>query len=159
MKYQSQNKNSSIVTPGDLPQREVIDTFFGVFRFLSNFHPCEATYGDLVFPSAEHAYQAAKTLDPKRRVWVLECNTPASAKRYGRKLKKRPTWESIKVDVMREVLWSKFANPELGDLLLATGDAILLEENNWGDRFWGVVDGDGQNVLGNLLMEIREELK
>ncbi|KKL95326.1 hypothetical protein LCGC14_1855750 [marine sediment metagenome] len=143
----------------DLPQREVVDTFFGVFSFLSNFHPCETIYDDVAYPTVEHAYQAAKTLGNRTRVSIRKADTPSKAKRMGRKVRLRPKWEAIKVDIMREILWSKFANPELGDLLVATGDALLLEENSWGDRYWGVVDGDGLNVLGNLLMEIREELK
>ena len=143
----------------DLPQREVVDTFFGVFQFLSNFYPCEAVYDGVTYPTAEHAYQAAKTVDKKKRLKVAACKTPGDAKRQGRKFRLRPKWESIKADIMREILWTKFANPRMAELLLATRDGLLLEENNWGDRFWGVVDGDGQNVLGNLLMEIREDLK
>jgi ribA/ribD-fused uncharacterized protein len=143
----------------DLPQREVVDTFFGVFSFLSNFHPCEVTYDGKTYPTAEHAYQAAKTLNPRSRLKVWACCTPGRAKAQGHKFRLRPKWESIKVDIMREILWTKFSDPHMGALLLATGDALLLEENDWGDRFWGAVDGDGQNVLGNLLMEIREDLK
>ena len=142
-----------------LPQREVIDTFFGVFAFLSNFHICQIVYDGVLYPSAEHAYQAAKTTDPGKRLKVAACKTPGGAKRQGRKVRLRPNWESIKVDIMREVLQSKFSYPELSSLLLATGDALLLEENSWEDRYWGVVNGDGLNVLGNLLMEVREELK
>ena len=143
----------------DLPQREVVDTFFGVFQFLSNFYPCEAVYDGVAYPTAEHAYQAAKSTNKKVRNRIRGTDTPGQAKRMGQKVILRQSWESIKVDIMREILWTKFSDPYMAELLLATGDAMLLEENNWGDRFWGVVDGDGQNVLGNLLMEIREDLR
>ena len=98
-------------------------------------------------------------MDKRKRRKVAACKTPGDAKRQGRKFRRRPKWEAIKVDAMREILWTKFSDPYMAELLLATGDAMLLEENDWGDRFWGVVDGDGLNVMGNLLMEIREDLK
>ena len=133
---------------------------FSPFSFLSNFYPCEAVYDDATYPTAEHAYQAAKTTNKRKRTAIRKADTPGKAKRMGRKLTLRPHWnERHRVDVMREILWTKFSNPDMAELLLATRDAMLLEENNWGDRFWGVVDGDGQNVLGNLLMEIREDLR
>ena len=148
------------VTPRDLPQREIVDTFFGVFRFLSNFYGHPVTYDGLTYPTAEHAYQAAKTTDKRRRRLIQRiADTPGKAKRMGSKLKLRRGWEGIKVETMREILWTKFSDEQMGALLLATGDAVLIEENNWGDRFWGMVDGDGKNVLGDLLMEIREDLR
>ena len=65
----------------------------------------------------------------------------------------------MKIDIMRQVLKSKFTqNPELKAKLIATGDAELIEGNNWNDRFWGVCRGVGQNHLGKLLMEVRAEL-
>jgi predicted NAD-dependent protein-ADP-ribosyltransferase YbiA (DUF1768 family) len=60
---------------------------------------------------------------------------------------------------MRDLLRQKFAHPELRRLLLATGDAELVEGNTWGDRFWGVCAGRGQNHLGRLLMAIRAEIR
>lgn len=59
---------------------------------------------------------------------------------------------------MRDLLDLKFADPALAALLLATGDADLVEGNDWGDRFWGVCDGAGANMLGRLLMELRTRL-
>ena len=48
---------------------------------------------------------------------------------------------------------------ELAGKLLNTGDAELVEGNHWGDRYWGVCDGEGQNKLGKLLMQVRGELR
>jgi ribA/ribD-fused uncharacterized protein len=81
------------------------------------------------------------------------------SKKLGKRVELRPDWEDVKIDIMRQVLKSKFTqNPELKAQLIATGDAELIEGNNWNDRFWGVCRGKGQNHLGKLLMEVRAEL-
>ena len=76
----------------------------------------------------------------------------------GRSVSLRPDWEDIKDDVMLEGLYRKFTNDELAEWLLDTGDEELVEGNWWGDRYWGVCNGIGQNKLGKLLMKVREEL-
>src|SRR5690606_37875392 len=82
------------------------------------------------------------------------------AKRLGRQIKMVQNWDQIKVEVMERLLRQKFApGTELARKLVATGDAQLIEYNTWGDTFWGVCDGTGQNWLGRLLMKIREELR
>jgi predicted NAD-dependent protein-ADP-ribosyltransferase YbiA (DUF1768 family) len=71
-----------------------------------------------------------------------------------------PDWAEIRDDIMRSLLAQKFRLGEpLGQRLMATGDAELIDGNTWGDRYWGVVDGVGQNRLGQLLMERRAELR
>jgi predicted NAD-dependent protein-ADP-ribosyltransferase YbiA (DUF1768 family) len=59
------------------------------------------------------------------------------------------------------LLRQKFTDPGLRARLLATGTALLREGNWWRDTFWGVDQrtGAGQNHLGRLLMEIRDELR
>ena len=79
-------------------------------------------------------------------------------KKMGRSVSLRPDWEDIKDDVMLEGLYRKFTNDELAEWLLDTGDEELVEGNWWGDRYWGVCNGIGQNKLGKLLMKVREEL-
>jgi ribA/ribD-fused uncharacterized protein len=85
--------------------------------------------------------------------------TAGQAKRMGQKIPVRKDWDIMKVDVMRLITRLKYNIPELGMLLLATGDQELIEGNTWGDRFWGVCDGEGQNNLGNILMEVRDSLR
>ena len=69
-------------------------------------------------------------------------------------------WEQVKVSVMREVVTAKFTqNPILQERLLATEDAYLEEGNNWNDKTWGTVNGIGANLLGQILMELREEFR
>lgn len=140
----------------------VIDRFDGEFRFLSNFW----TLGFVIqladdptvnYPTTEHAYQAAKTLDLSHRRDVLHL-TAGQAKRFGRKVVLRPDWEEVKVDIMLHLLRQKFhRRGALAQYLDQTGDAMLIEGNHWGDVFWGMCKGVGENHLGRLLMKIRAQ--
>jgi len=119
------------------------------------------TLAPVRYPTVEHAYQAAKTLDQKARERIRLLPTAGKAKAAGKRLKIRPDWEAIKVDVMRGLLRQKF-RPDtfLARVLLETGERELIEVNTWGDRFWGECPrGVGENQLGKLLMEIRGELR
>ena len=60
---------------------------------------------------------------------------------------------------MRELLELKFEKEPRKTWLLTTGDRELIEENHWGNTFWGVCNGIGENNLGNLLMVVRDKLK
>lgn len=131
----------------------MIDSFSGEYRFLSNF------YREQDGSTIEHHFQAAKSLEPDVRRWVLAASTPTEAKKRGRHLQLRNGWEDDKLNVMLALLRMKFSDPELAQKLLATGDAELVEGNTWGDREWGVCNGVGKNLLGRSLMKIRDELK
>jgi ribA/ribD-fused uncharacterized protein len=136
----------------------LIQGFTGEFRFLSNFYPAEVKVGNIVFPTSEHAFQALKSLNREDWVRFAALPTPGKAKREGRKLPLRPNWDCVRIPVMRLVLHRKFQHPELREALLMTHPMELEETNTWGDTFWGVCDGVGENWLGKLLMELREEL-
>ena len=116
-------------------------------------------------PTVEHYFQAAKAAEPLDFLKIAAADTPGKAKRLGRKCKLRADWEEKKIDVMRQALKLKFADPTLKAKLIATGDEELVEGNHWCDNFWGVChclkcqDKVGQNNLGKLLMELREEIK
>ena len=135
-----------------------INSFKGDYSFLSNFKKCTVEFEGLTYPSVEHAFQAAKTLDTGKRLSFTK-GSPVCAQGMGRRLKLRSDWEETKDSVMYICLKSKFQNSEMREKLLATGDAILIEGNSHGDRYWGAVNGEGQNRLGRLLMQIRDELK
>jgi ribA/ribD-fused uncharacterized protein len=139
----------------------IISSFFGEYRFLSNFEtsPHGIPYEGLAYPTVEHAYQAAKTLNQAQRVRICNLPTPGQAKRAGRHLDLREDWEEVKVSVMRTLLEEKFTDPGHRMKLLETGDAVLVEGNTWGDTFWGVCEGKGKNVLGRLLMALRSKLR
>lgn len=132
--------------------------FSGPNTFLSNFATCEICDGEFIYPSVEHAYQAKKSSDSAVRR-MFQKGTPGQAKRLGRTITLRPYWETVKIPVMLELLREKFSQPEFRRKLLATGDSYLEETNSWGDTFWGVFANEGQNHLGNLLMQIRDELQ
>lgn len=138
--------------------RQVIDSFRGSYRFLSNFYPSTITYENVVYPTVEHAYQAAKALDAETKESIRVAPTAAIAKKLGQSCKLIGDWEDLKIVIMRELLFLKFALPSLRASLLETGDADLIEGNTWGDTFWGVCRGRGQNWLGKLLMEVRAEI-
>ena len=137
-----------------------IATFNGEFRWLSNFWPVSITHADgITYPSSEHAYMASKTLDMSIRREVATLKTAGDAKRFGRKIKLRADWEEVKRNEMLSVLRLKFQDPLLRIKLINTGDARLIEGNTWGDTYWGVCNGQGQNVLGQLLMLVRDEIR
>lgn len=138
-----------------------IERFHGRFFFLSNFFPVEVGLDAETYASVEHAYQAAKTLDPFSRARIRQASTAALAKKMGSGLKLRKDWHDVRIDVMRALLVEKFAYSDLARMLAETGDAPLIEGNHWGDAFWGVFypsagEPFGENHLGRLLMEIRE---
>lgn len=130
-----------------------ITRFEGEFAFLSNFFPVKGT-------TVEHRFQAAKTRDRNWQQRIMAAPTPGQAKRLGRQCPMREDWDSIRINVMRDLLRWKFTRgTELASQLLATGDQLLVEGNNWHDQFWGVCAGDGENWLGRLLMQVRDELR
>lgn len=135
--------------------------FFGEYRWLSNFWMVPIVIGPYTFPSAEHAYQAAKSEYPDdwKRFQFIE--TPGYAKKAGRLLRMREGWDDLKVDAMAEILEAKFTHPDLRQKLLDTQNHELIEENNWGDSWWGVDNkrGRGVNALGYLLMRQRALLR
>lgn len=139
---------------------QTIDKFEGKYYFLSNFFLATIVYEGKEYASSEHLFQALKTLSEEEREWVRSASTPAEAKRRGKKVKKQKNWHNIRKGVMKDVLRLKFGqNPELATKLKATQNATLIEGNWWGDTDWGVCDGIGDNMLGKLLEEVREELK
>lgn len=140
-------------------ETETIVSFTGDYRWLSNFSPAEVVYQRETYASVEHAYQAAKTKDRFERQMIQAAESAGHAKRLAEKLTVRPDWQQQKLAVMEDLLRQKFAHGDLRDKLLATGAAELVEGNHWGDRFWGVCDGEGENHLGRLLMKIRSELR
>ncbi len=141
-------------------QHARIAEFQGEYRFLSNFWPATVEFEGLTYPTVEHAYQSAKTLDTSERKRIAAMKTPEEAKRAGRALKQREDWEKVKFDVMETCVRYKFAHhDDLRAKLLATGDAELIEGNNWGDKIWGQVDGVGENRLGKILMKVRDDLR
>ena len=107
-----------------------IKSFHGDAAFLSNFCLAQVFHDGIDYPTTEHAFQAAKTLDFHQRYEISKIETPGQAKRAGRKVQLRPDWEQVKNRIMWELTVLKFTNhPNLKKLLLATGNAELIEGN------------------------------
>lgn len=139
-----------------------IDSFKGDYRWLSNFHMIDVEWQGDTYRSTEHAYQAAKTEDPDQRREIREAKTPGKAKRLGQKVTLHKLWvekERIcKLATMKGILRKKFEDPLLREKLIQTGRHHLVEGNDWDDKFWGVCNGEGENHLGRILMDIRAEI-
>lgn len=153
---------------------EIIDDFSkgSPYRFLSNFWPDEE--GAV---SVEHLFQAAKTLDPKEKHEIMFALTPGKAKRLGRKATLREDWDEVKDQIMLDYLRIKFgqSTEPIRHWLQDTRDAVLIEGNKHGDTYWGAtrtanrslaewrgnygIVWYGKNMLGILLMQVRQEIK
>lgn len=138
----------------------MIASFSGEYRYLSNFWIASVEYEGIVYPSSEHAYQAAKTLNKDLRGAFAEITSPGEVKRLGQTITMRPDWDDVKINVMRDIVTAKFEqNPELMKMLMATKGHDLIEGNTWGDTFWGECPiGKGRNELGKILMSIRDDI-
>jgi ribA/ribD-fused uncharacterized protein len=145
---------------------EPITAFRGEHTFLSNFQYSPILLAGLTYPSVEHAYVAMKSTDRDFHAYIASCMlSPGAVKHLGRRVRPlRPDWGVLRLTIMNHLVRLKFLGHDasactLREKLLATGDADLIEVNNWGDRFWGVVDGTGSNNLGQILMTVRAEAR
>jgi hypothetical protein len=114
------------------------------------------------WPTSEHYFQAQKFVGTEHEEEVRTCKTARDAANMGRsrKLPLRRDWESVKDQIMLEVVRAKFTQHEdLKAILLGTGDAQLVEHTAK-DSYWGDGgDGSGKNRLGQILMQVRDELR
>jgi hypothetical protein len=133
--------------------------FRGAFEAFSNFYPCKIEHDGRTFRCLEAAYMAAKFTDPEHQALFQELDG-RGAKALGKKSHPsyRQDWDTVKIQVMRDLLATKFTEPELKEWLLATDGIELVEANTWNDTFWGECRGQGENHLGKLLMELRGRL-
>jgi len=138
--------------------------FYGTgdeYGCFSNFADYPITVDGKRWPTSEHYFQAQKFDDPKHRETIRKANSPMIAARLGRDRSKklRRDWESVKDDVMRKAVRAKFTqHSDIAKILLNTGAAMLVEHTA-NDSYWADGgDGGGRNMLGRILMEIREEL-
>ena len=133
----------------------IISYFKNENYFMSNFFEASVSYRGKVYRNAEAAYQAQK--DPARAGEFIMLKGD-DAKTLGSKVTLRRDWEEIKVQVMYEVVKAKFTqNRNLMQKLIQTGNAELVHGNIHRDTFWGIYGGKGENMLGKILMEIRDE--
>jgi ribA/ribD-fused uncharacterized protein len=155
---------------------DVIDSFRGEYNFMSNFYASDidisfvwAPQVKFVMPTGEHAFQCLKCVTSdmsvdEKMLWLLQiarAASPNEAKKLGRTIKiDVAKWNRDSEGFMGRIQQQKYLqNPHLAEKLLATGDATLIEGNDWGDRLWGQVNGKGENKLGKILMAVRDQLR
>lgn len=137
----------------------MIKEFKGETKWLSNFALVKIVLDGIEYPSTEHAYMSAKCSNP---TWKKVCANPTitcgQIKFLGGTVKLVDNWNDIKLDVMTDCIQQKFVQEPYRTMLIETGDQFLQEGNNWGDLIWGVdiETGEGQNLLGKLIMNVRE---
>ena len=146
----------------------MINKFYGNNLWLSNFAVCRIQYDGYVYSSTQAAYQAQKfegtLLQKDRMKKIFTKIQPNEAKILGAIVPLRNDWEQVRVGIMKEILTIKFSQEHYKDLLLSTGDEILQEGNYWHDTFFGKCycqqhKGEGQNMLGKMIMQIRQKLR
>lgn len=153
----------------------MINKFEGRWRFLSNFYPCVIEHQGIKYNSVESFYVGMKVNDQQLingkyytpgdfREMIALIKNPTEVKKIGGKVKLRSNWEEKKLEVMNWAIRQKFKNnPDLKEMLLSTSNQDIVEGNYWHDKFWGICTCDkcgnkGENHLGKILMEVRDEL-
>jgi ribA/ribD-fused uncharacterized protein len=131
--------------------------------WLSNFAAYAITLDGVTWPTSEHYYQAQKFVgDPAVMELIRSNPQPYIAWRmgHGPDHPPRTDWDEIKDEIMLRAVRAKFSqHEELRARLLATGDTVLVEHSSV-DAYWGDGgDGSGLNKLGQILMQVREELR
>lgn len=129
------------------------------FGYLSNYWVAPIHIEGKSWKSTEHFYQAQKTLDSDYAEKIRQADTCDEAKDLGNDPAciYRPDWDTEKIEAMRRAIREKFdQHDDLRAMLLGTGNATLIEDSQ-SDYYWGIGEtGTGKNMLGILLMELRE---
>lgn len=152
----------------------------GKYGFLSNFYekPFSGTENNvnINFDSAEQAVHYRKALlfgDIECSNKILNAKDPKEAKALGRQVKNFDSckWDTYKKAIYYKTLMEKFNDTELKDKLLSTKAYVLVECSPY-DRIWGIgyskdspdfigrhFDKWGENLLGKILMRVREDIR
>ena len=133
----------------------------GKYRSFSNWYNRSFIYKGITWATSEHALMSEKNpKDKKYQKKLIKSTDPGEAKRLGRKVKLRPDWDKVKLNIMIDILYAKFSqNPDLAKLLLDTGNRPIHE--NCRDKWWGGGPNfpGGRDFLGIALKAVRKKLK
>jgi N-glycosidase YbiA len=128
----------------------------------SNFSAHSFVLDGKGWPTSEHYFQAQKFAGTPHAEEIRLVAAPMVAARMGRERSRplRPDWNEVKDDLMRRAVLRKFESyKEIADILLSTGDEELVEKTS-DDYYWGCgTNGKGENMLGKILMEVRQILR
>ncbi len=128
----------------------------------SNFSSHGFVLDELYWTTSEHYFQAQKFVGTPHLEKLRLVKTPKEAAKMGRQrtLPLRPDWEEVKDNIMRNAVLCKFStHADIKEILLSTDNEELVE-NSPIDYYWGCgADGSGKNMLGIILMEVRQQLK
>lgn len=145
--------------------KDIISEFKGEYFFLSNYADSEIYLDQIYFKNAEAAYQSRKC-PTHIAMYDFAGLLPNEAKYLGKSILLRPDWDEIKLEEMKKIVAMKFEqNPKLKKRLIATGDKRLINNNTWHDNVWGnctcehCKNQEGQNLLGEILMSVRKNLR
>ena len=128
--------------------------------YMSNFYKAKFFLNGKWWISTEHYYQAMKALDPIERESVRQTLKPKEARELGQKITLRPDFDSVKDTIMKECVLAKFVQHQDLMMRLFASSAEELIEDSPVDWYWGCgKDGTGKNMLGKILMEVREDLR
>ncbi|MGL5060292.1 MAG: NADAR family protein [Microcoleus sp.] len=134
----------------------------GEYGGFSNFSRHGFQLDGEYWPTSEHYFQAQKFPETPHYDRIRQAKTPKDAANMGRDRSRplRKDWEQVKDDIMRKAVLRKFeTHAEIREILLATGNEEIVE-NAPGDYYWGCgKDGSGKNMLGQILMEVRDILR
>jgi N-glycosidase YbiA len=128
---------------------------------LSNFAPPGIEVEGVYWSTVEHYFQAQKFIEDEIQERIRRAATPKDARVLGqsRAFPIRENWDSLREEVMLRALRHKFNVNGARELLLSTGERMLVESSPY-DYFWAAgQDGTGKNRLGHLLVQVRQELR
>lgn len=144
-----------------------VGSFSGDLEFLSNMYKIpiyfnESKYDNFqpdfkVYPSSENLYQALKCKYIKDRE-LFQNVDPHKSKRIGRSIEIRSDWDNVRLEAMKLAIDLKFKNIELAEKLIDLPDDKIIEFNNWGDRFFGICNGEGLDHLGKILRAKKQQI-
>jgi hypothetical protein len=131
------------------------------FYVFSNFSSFKIKWKGELWMTSEHAYHAEKFDDIDIKKQIMDALSAHDAMKIAQNNEEsyRKNWNEIKLGVMKEILRAKVEqHPYVKKKLIESADKELIE-NSWRDSYWGWgPDKDGENHLGKLWMEVRDEV-
>ncbi|OGZ08707.1 MAG: hypothetical protein A2942_04545 [Candidatus Lloydbacteria bacterium RIFCSPLOWO2_01_FULL_50_20] len=132
------------------------------YYVFSNFSSFALEWKGELWMTSEHAYHSEKFTDEVSHDAIRKARSAHDAMKfaYANRDKYLPEWDEIKLGVMKKILHAKVAqHPYVRKKLLESGDRVLIEDS-WRDAYWGWgPNKDGENHLGKLWMEVRDEVR